>query len=894
MRLSFGETFGPYRIHSLIGRGGMGEVYRALDTKLEREVAIKVLPVALAGDPGRLARFEREARVLAQLNHPGIASIHGVEDGGALIMELVSGPTLAGRIAQGPIPPVEAEEILLQLARALEYAHEKGIVHRDLKPANIKLDSEDKVKILDFGLAKALAGPVSAEADDPTNSPTITMGGTMAGTILGTAAYMAPEQARGKKVDKRADVWAFGAIVWEMLAGERLFQGEDTFQVLSRVLEQKIDLDRLPERFRTLLARCLDRNPKDRLRDIGDARFLLGAAAAPEKRAESIPTKGPAGARIAWTVSALLAVALSALSWAYLRTDPPAAEPVRFEILPPEKHTLSGAPAMSPDGHKIAFVANDINNRPALWVRTLDSLEVKQVTENTEGIVSSPFWSPDSRYLGYKAGTRLKRVEASGASQDLCDVGTAIFEGASWGRKGWIVYALASLPPGRPGVWKVSAAGGAPLQVTSSLQAQEVRFGFAPTFLPDGEHFLYAVRSSNGSIGTYIGAITAAPDKQSTRQLLSTTSQATFAPLRPGGNRGHILFLRDTTLYAQPFDASKLELTADPVPVASSVGSGIRGQVETGDLTGSFSVSEHDALVFRPGSNEQQQLTWLDRQGKPHGSIGDPGSYSEIDLSPDGKRLAAVRNGDIWIIDLDRNVSTRFTLDGADNHSPVRSRDGSRLAFESDRDGAGAIFVKLAGGASQDLLYQGDLSANPTDWAPSNHSLILTATRKTGTDVLLLPLASGFRPDPPVRALAETQFNEGQGKVSPDGRWIVYASLESGRNQAYVRPFPSGDGKWVVSRGTGVEYRWRGDSRELYYRSGSRMMAVEVKPGSTFQPAEPRLLFEAPVVGAGAFNRNPNYTVTADGQKFLAVVAGTDSRSDAITVMLNWQGGLKK
>jgi len=277
MRLSSGDSLGPYKIQSLIGRGGMGEVYRALDTKLEREVAIKVLPAALASSPERLARFEREARVLAQLNHPGIASIHGVEDG-ALVMELVPGPTLADRIAQGPIPPAEAEEIVLQLARALEYAHEKGIVHRDLKPANIKLDPDDQVKILDFGLAKALADPAAPEADDPTNSPTLTIGGTIAGTILGTAAYMAPEQARGKKVDKRADIWAFGVVVWEMIAGERLFDGEDTVQVLSRLLEQKIDLDRVPTRFRTLLARCLERNPKDRLRDIGDARFLLGEA----------------------------------------------------------------------------------------------------------------------------------------------------------------------------------------------------------------------------------------------------------------------------------------------------------------------------------------------------------------------------------------------------------------------------------------------------------------------------------------------------------------------------------------------------------------------------------------------------------------------------------------
>ncbi len=379
---------------------------------------------------------------------------------------------------------------------------------------------------------------------------------------------------------------------------------------------------------------------------------------------------------------------------------------------------------------------------------------------------------------------------SGGAAQDICDVGTAIFEGASWSRKGWIVYALASQMPADTAVWKVPEAGGARVQVTPARQAQSVGYAFAPAFLPDGEHFLYGVRSENLSVGAYVGTITAAPEKQSTRQLLSTTSQATFAPSLRRGNRGHILFLRDTTLFAQPFDAAKLELTADPVPVASSVGSVIRGQTEAGSLAGFFSVSDQGAVAFRPSSNEQQQLTWLDRQGKPLGSIGDPGPYSEIDLSPDGKRLAAVRNGDIWIIDLDRNVSTRFTLDGANNHSPVWSRDGSRIAFESNRDNAGVIFVKPVGGASQDLFYKGDLGANPSDWAPNRHSLVFTATRKTGTDILLLLLAASFRPDPPVRALAVTPFNEGQGKISQDGRWMMHASLESGRNQGYVLPFP--------------------------------------------------------------------------------------------------------
>ena len=646
----------------------------------------------------------------------------------------------------------------------------------------------------------------------------------------------------------------------------------------------------------------LEKDPGNRwqtARDLRSALELVGVSQSAVVGPAQIP--GRHSGRLSWAVSGALACALGVTVWAYFRQEPPAADPVRFQVLPPERQTLAEAPVVSPDGRMIAFVARGVNNRAAVWVRPLDSLDAKQVTDSKEGGVSAPFWSPDGRFVGYAADGKLKRVEATGGPpQVLCDLGGRLL-GGDWNRNGLIVYGMYFAGAGRSGVWSVSEAGGVPAQLTAIPEQDAAGFDFSPAFLPDGAHFLYSKYSgASSSIGVYVGSVTATPGKQNTQRLLSTTSQGVFAPSPADRNRGHILFLRDNDLYAQPFNASKLALTGEAISVISPVGAGARGEGGADAHTlGFFSASANGVLAYRPGSTIQQQLTWLDRNGKPLGTVGDAGLYSEIDLSPGGKRLAAVRNGDIWIIDLDRNVTTRFTLDAANNRSPAWSRDGSRIAFTSDQDGIGSIFVKLADGASQELLYKPDQQASyqqasPTDWAPDDQSLVFTATGKTGTDVLLLPLAAGLKPNPPVRALAQTQFQEGQGKISPDGRWMVYASNEAGRNEAYVRPFPAGDAKWLVSKGTGVEFRWRGDSRELYYRAGDRLMAVEIKPGTTFQPGEPKELFQAPIIGAGAFNRNPSYVVTPDGQKFLAVLAPVENLSDAMTVVLNWQAGLKK
>jgi len=855
----------------------MGEVFKARDTRLDRVVAIKVSKQEFT------ERFEREARAVAALNHPNICTLHDVGPN-YLVFEYIEGEPL-----KGPLPLDRALDYAAQICDALDAAHSKGITHRDLKPANI-LVTKQGVKLLDFGLAK-IDKPVAIAQE------TVTMALTSQGQILGTLLYMSPEQLQGKEADSRSDIFSFGCVLYEMLTGKRAFDGSSAASVIGAILERPVPSvkDIAPPALDRVLKRCLEKDPERRwqsARDLRGALEMVGVAesgAGSPAQAASLPHS-----RISWTVSGVLALALGVMGWAYFRQEPAVAEPVRFQVVPPEKTTLTGPPAVSPDGRRIAFVASDVdvNNRPVVWVRSLDSLEAKRVTNVNENNVGQPFWSPDSRFIGYVADSKLKKVEAGGGPpQILCDIG-GVFTGGAWNRSGLIVFGVFSSSAGRSGVWSISDAGGIPRQVTAISPGQDPGFAFAPTFLPDGRHFLYSRYSGAFSIGVYIGSIAATPGEQSTQRLLPATSQVLFAPSPSDRNRGHILFLRDNTLYAQPFDAAKLTLTGDAAAIESPVGAGVPGAVEEqSNTTGFFSVSPNGVLAFRGGSASQQQLTWLDRQGKSLGTAGEEGSYSEIDLSPDEKRLAAVRNGDIWIIDLDRSVTTRFTFDAANNRSPVWSRDGSRIAFE---DGNGNMFVKLANGATQELLYKSGQQNSPTDWAPNGQSLVFTAASNSGTDVLLLPLAAGFKPSPPVRALAQTPFQEGQGKISPDGRWMVYASGEAGRNEAYVRPFPDGDSKWLVSKGTGVEYRWRGDGRELYYRSGNRLMAVEITPGSTFQPGEPKELFESPVVGAGAFDRNPSYTVTRDGQKFLAVLARADNLTNVITVVMNWQAGLKK
>jgi eukaryotic-like serine/threonine-protein kinase len=875
------DSIAHYRISSKLGAGAMGEVYRATDSKLGREVAIKLIPEDFAKDEHRMARFTREAQVLASLNHPNIAAIYGVEDR-ALIMELVEGATLSERIKQGAVPLDEALEIARQIADGLEAAHDKGVVHRDLKPANIKITPTGTVKLLDFGLAKSDSPwSSSASIDD---AQTIAVTTTGAGMILGTAAYMAPEQARGRSVDKRADIWAFGVILYEMLTGEQVFDGETVTDVLASVVRQDPDLKRVPARVRPLLQRCLEKDPKKRLRDAGDAMLLLDTAPA-----DAVTTSNRT---LPWAlagVAAVLALALGWLSSVHFSEAPPAADVVTFPIPLPENvnFTQFGTSAVSPDGRKVVFTAYGYDGAPRLWVRSLDSpvarqLDDARVTQQTAAL----FWSPDSRFIVFSDAKQLKRIDsAGGPAQALADLSPVI--GGSWGPDGTILVGSAT------GIMKVPANGGTLQAVTKPASEREAHAH--PVFLPDGRHFLYLLGAPVGARTILLGDLEAAPDAQSTTPLLKTDYGVTLAQRSPSEPL-MMLFLRDGTLFAQQFDMDALALTGEPVTVKEQVAGVVNAAL------GHFSTSRTGALVYRALSGNNRQLTWMNRQGEIAGRPGERGPYGTMKVSPDGSRAAVVQfdprqpnNNDIWIVELSSGASTRFTFDPGFDGQPVWSPDGRYLAWQSDRSKTMGIYRKAADGSGGDeLLFAEKALTNLTDWTHNGY-LIFTM----GGDVQAVPVeadATGKRTPVPV---IQSSAQERGAYVSPDNRWIAYLSNETGRDEIYVQPFTAGgskaSGKWMVSRGTRGMARWRADSKELMFIDGEgEVVVVEVAPGAAFQTSAAKTLFQLPLELLS--NQNPGTLAdpTRDGQRLLMVMPVQENSQRELAVVLNWQDGLKR
>jgi serine/threonine protein kinase/Tol biopolymer transport system component len=891
--LPVGARIGGYEIVDLLGEGGMGQVYRARDAKLHRDVALKVLPDIFASDPDRLARFVREAQVLASLNHPNIAHIHGFEEHAtpagpvarALVLELVEGPTLADRIARGPMPLRDAIGIAKQIVDALDTAHEQGIVHRDLKPANVKVKDDGTVKVLDFGLAKALApDPASADA---MNSPTITARQTEMGMILGTAAYMAPEQAKGKVADRRADVWAFGVVLIEMLTGRQVFTGETAPEVMASVMKEEPDWTRLPPNLpasiQRLLRRALEKDPKKRLSSMSDVRLELNDSDA----TPMVPVSASGGRTWLRLGAAAIAGAIVTAA-AFLFVVPalrssPAPELTRVSVLGPVGMTLSFdamESAISPDGRMLVFTTVDAKGATMLWLRPLASRDSHALPGTEAGHLA--FWSPDSREIGFFSDGKLKKVSASGGTVDvLCDAKDG--RGGAWGTQNTIVFA----PANGGALQMVSANGGDPKPATT-LDATRGETGHRfPSFLPDGRHFVFAtLPAHNQKFDVFVGSV------DGTRSSVLLSAQGTAVYAEPG----YLLFSRQDVLVAQRFDPATQRLSGEPVAI-SDVPSSAGGLYSAG---GSVSASRTGVLAYLGDRLANTTLTWFDRTGRAVGTLAAPeGRYQEVVFSPDGKRAAITRfatqnQSDIWIADLGPGGTTRFTSTPGLNIEVLWSPNGDRVLFASDRAGARDFFVKPASGAqpeqsffSSKALFK-DLSAWSSD---GKYVLFFQLDPETNQDLWLLPTDGDRKPISYLR----TPYNETQGTLSPDGKWLAYLSDESGRYELYVDSFPTPRRKFkvtdqgVLNAFSGNNLAWRKDGRELSMlgTDARTVLVSDVSLGSEFHAGAPHALMTLP-------KETVAVQPTPDFQRFLAAVPVTDNNTSTLTVVFNWLGALGK
>ncbi len=877
MALTIGSLLGPYEILAILGKGGMGEVYRARDTRVGRDVAVKI-STEVFGE-----RFEREARAIASLNHPNICTLYDVGPN-YLVMELVEGES-----PQGPLPREVALHYARQIASALEAAHDKGIVHRDLKPGNIKITPDGVVKVLDFGLAKVM--PVAASGAPSENSPTISMAATQAGVILGTAAYMAPEQARGLNVDKRADIWAFGVVFCEMLTGQRLFQGEDLTDTLASVVRDKANLSDVPADLRGLLERCLEKDPKKRLRDITGVALLLEVQKEPQQ-VEGRSSKWPwVAAAVALTAIAGLAV----LAVVHFREIPPASQAVRFTMDPPPDSSFTneyGGFAASPDGRYVVFAARvNGGSAPSLWLRPLDSITARPLPGTDGG--NFPTWSPDSRSLVFFTGGKLKRIELSGgAPLTLADAeATAVTPTGTWNSAGVILFG------GSAGLRRVSASGGGATLLTKiDTDKKETGHGY-PQFLADGNRFLYFVDSVDQNVrGVYASSLDHPGQRQ---QIMGTGAKAVYVPAR-APYPGYLLWMQDQTLLAQRFDADALKLEGDPISVAEDVGLNPGNPVRA-----AFWASDAGLLTyFASPSVQKRPIVWLSRDGKQLGEAASEDTFTSVALAPGATRMAVERtdagsgqaNKDLWLREFERGLMTRLTFDPARDRFPVWSPDGKQVAFSSDREGGvSQIYRKDASGAGQEeRLTEGPNQKYLLDWTKDGKYLLYREVNPgTGRDLMALPLEGDKKPIPVVK----TQFEESTGAVSPDGRWIAYASNDSGRTELYVQAFPGAGagpkGRWQVSNGGAYDVKWRGDGRELYYQTqDGKMMAAAIDAGPQDIRAEtPRVLFSANFQNSGL----REFDVTPDGQRFLLILnSRNEGNTDRLTVVSNWQAALRK
>jgi Tol biopolymer transport system component/predicted Ser/Thr protein kinase len=876
MSLAAGTRLGPYEILAPLGAGGMGEVYRARDTRLERTVAVKVLSSQLSSSEEMRQRFEREAKAISQLSHPHICALYdvGSQDGTEyLVMEYLEGETLATRLIGGALSHEQVLRFGIEIADALDKAHRQGIVHRDLKPGNVML-TKGGVKLLDFGLAKAVAPP-SAKSG-LTSLPTVAtpQNLTQQGTILGTFQYMAPEQLEGGEADARSDIFAFGAVLYEMAAGRKAFEGKSQAALIGSILKDEPPpissvQPMTPPALDRVIKTCLAKDPEDRFQTAHDVKLQLqwiGEGGSQAGLPAPVAARRKSREKLAWGVAAAALLAAGITAIGFIGRVPVKPRTVRFDVATPEEVTSMDAPRISPDGRYLAFNATDNSGKSRIWVRPLNALAA-QPLPGTEG-TTRPFWSPDSRFLGFVAEGKLKKIDVSGGPpQKICDAPTG--SDGSWSSEGVILYDGTGNDP----IYRVSASGGTPvIAVKPDAGRKETQVAW-PEFLPDGRHYLYMANGQKADDNQYrIGSL----DSTESKVLAPAQTLITYAP------PGYLLFVRDKTLVAQSFDAKAMKTKGEPIPLAEHVGTDSVGLAL-------FSVSRDGTLAYRTGESGTR-LLWMDRSGKELETVGDPGEAHNPALSPKGDRLAYdlsdPRSGraDIWIRDLARGVSSRFTFGAADEVAPLWSPDGSRIVFSDNRSGTYDLYEKAADGQGEEkLLLHSDELKIANDWSrDGRHIAFASQSKETAFDILLLPT---FGDRKPVTFL-KTPFVEMWPVFSPDGRFLAYQSNESGRMEVYVQSFPGPGGKWQVSTAGGVEPKWRGDGKELYYRAADqKLMAVEVKAGESFEAGVPRPLFMARVQPGLARNR---YTATADGQRFLLVAPLKRESMTPTTVVLNW------
>jgi len=880
--LTAGSRLGPYEILAAIGAGGMGEVYRARDTRLDRTVAVKVLPEHLTADAELRQRFEREAKTISQISHPHICALYDVGregDRDYLVMELLDGESLAARLDKGPLPTEQLLRYGIEIADALDKAHRLGIVHRDLKPGNVMI-TKTGVKLLDFGLAKfqaaaqdkASSGVSVLKTEAQASQPLTTRG-----TVLGTFQYMAPEQLEGGEADSRSDIFAFGALLYEMATGKKAFTGKSQASLAGSILrDDPVSVTEiapmLPPALNRVIKTCLAKDPEDRFQTAHDVKLQLQWVAEGGSQAgvaAPVAARRKSRERLAWGVAAVALLAAAGLAYGFVRRAPVKPRPVRFEIAIPEGVVSIDAPRISPDGRYIAFNATNAEGKTQIWVRALNALAA-QPLPGTEG-TTRPFWSPDSRFLGFFAEGKLKKIEVTGGpAQKICDAPTGA--DGTWSSEGVILYDGTGNDP----IHRVSAGGGSPTVAVKPEKDGQVGW---PEFLPDGRHYLYMAIGAKPDDSNYrVGTL----DSTETTLFAPAQTLVTYAP------PGHLLFVRDRTLVAQPFDAKAIKIKGEPIPLAEQIGTDNVGLA-------TFSVSREGTLAYRTGETGGR-LVWVDVSGKELEQVGERGDYRNPALSPSGDRLAFSvgdpRGGkdDVWIRDLARGVNSRFTFGGANNGAPLWSPDGTKIVFRSDRNGTPDLFEKSASGQGEEtLVFKSNEAKAPTSWSRDGRYIAFSSQNpKSSWNTWALPTFGDRKPFPIVAG----PFVEVNAVFSPDTRFVAYQSDESGDPEIYVQTFPVASGKWQISNAGGIDPSWRADGKALYYRSADqRLMAVEIQSGEGFNVGLPQPLFPARVRSGTTRNK---YAASRDGQRFLLSAPLGREALIPTTVVLNWNAELPR